>query len=261
MSLSGVKRTSALALHMSAFDPKRTYTLDLSPTSSRRLKATQSWVEFRRRVPRECAISPLGCLGMEGIMNKLVAGTLALVCATSSAFAQSPVTAQSAPNITVDNSDLGRRLIQSRAVEAAIWGMPAVNYDLMRQAMFNTTAGKENQVIYWGRPLDWHNQTLTPNPDSIYFVAFYNTKDVGPVVLEIPPAGEDGSLNVNIVNLWQMPLADGGLYGSDKGKGGKYLLLPPGYSKKVPDGYFALRPETYGGYALLRSNLKSHSAR
>ena len=36
-----------------------------------------------------------------------------------------------------------------------------------------------NQVIYWGRPLDWHNQTLTPNPDTLYFMAFFNTKDVG----------------------------------------------------------------------------------
>jgi hypothetical protein len=40
--------------------------------------------------------------------------------------------------------------------------------------------GKENQIVYWSRPLDGNNQTLTPNPDSIYFMAFYNTKD-GPI--------------------------------------------------------------------------------
>jgi hypothetical protein len=100
-------------------------------------------------------------------------------------------------------------------------------------------------------------QTLTPNPDSIYFMAFYNTKD-GPVVLEIPPAGDDGSINANIVTTWQMPLADGGPYGTDKGQGGKYLLLPPGYSGEVPEGYIPLQSDTYGGYALIRSNLKSH---
>jgi hypothetical protein len=49
--------------------------------------------------------------------------------------------------------------------------MPAVNYDPMRQEMFRV-GGKENQVVYWSRPLDWHNQTLTPNPDSIYLMAF-----------------------------------------------------------------------------------------
>ena len=41
--------------------------------------------------------------------------------------------------------------------------MPAVNYDLMRQEM-SRVGGKENQVVYWSRPLDWHNQTLMPVP-------------------------------------------------------------------------------------------------
>jgi hypothetical protein len=89
-------------------------------------------------------------------------------------------------------------------------------------------------------------------------MVFYNTKEVGPVVIEIPPAGEDGSINGNIVTLWQMPLEDAGPSGADKGAGGKYLLLPPGYSDKVPDGYIPLQSDTFGGYALLRSNLKSH---
>jgi hypothetical protein len=71
-----------------------------------------------------------------------------------------------------------------RAVEAVIWGIPAVNYDLMLQEMLTKTPGKVNQVIYWGRPLDSKNQTLTPNPDALYFMAFFNTND-GPVVLDL----------------------------------------------------------------------------
>ena len=47
--------------------------------------------------------------------------------------------------------------------------MPAVNYDLMLQEMLTKTDGKVNQVIYLGRPLDWRNQALTPNPDTVYF--------------------------------------------------------------------------------------------
>src|SRR5579862_611657 len=105
------------------------------------------------------------------------------------------------------------RLARGRAVEAAIWGMPAVNYDLMLQEMLTKTPGKVNQVIYWGKPLDWHNQTLTPNPDTLYFMAFFSTKDVGPIVIEVPPAGANGSLNANIVNVWQVPLEDAGLLG------------------------------------------------
>jgi hypothetical protein len=150
------------------------------------------------------------------------------------------------------------RLVRSRAVEAVIWGMPVVNYDLMLQEMLTKTPGKVNQVIYWGRPLDWKNQTLTPNPDTLYFMAFFNTKDVGPIVIDVPPAEATGSLNANIVNVWQQPLEDAGLLGVDKGAGAKLLMLPPGYSEKIPAGYEPLQPNTYGSYALIRSNLRSH---
>ncbi len=155
-------------------------------------------------------------------------------------------------------TDLDERAMQRSAVETVIWGMPAVNYDLMLQEMLTKTTGKVNQVIFWGRPLDWHNQTLTPNPDTLYFMAFFNTKDAGPIVIDVPPADADGALNANIVNVWQQPLEDAGLLGVDKGKGIKFLMLPPGYSEKIPEGYVALRPGTWGSYALFRSNLKSH---
>ena len=91
-------------------------------------------------------------------------------------------------------------------------------------------------------------------------MAFFNTKDVGPIVIEIPPAGAEGSLNANIVNVWQVPLEDAGLLGGDKGKGLKLLMLPPDHQDKVPDGYQGLQPGTWGSYALVRSNLESHDA-
>lgn len=165
----------------------------------------------------------------------------------------------SAHTQTFSAEDLARRTIERRAVEAVNWGMSAVNYDLMLQEMLNKTAGKVNQVVYWSRPLDWHNQTLTPNPDAIYFLAFFNTKE-GPIVVEVPPADGGGSLNANFVDVWQVPLEDAGLYGIDKGAGVKFLILPPGYSSAVPADYTALRPATMGSYALLRSNLASHTA-
>jgi hypothetical protein len=177
-------------------------------------------------------------------MSKGLFVALALSCLTGSALAQ-------------DSPQ--ERLIRSRAVESVIWAMPAVNYDLMLQEMLSKTDGKVNQAVYWGRPLDWHNQTLTPNPDAIYFMAFFNTKD-GPIVLDLPPGDNNGSFNANIVNVWQMPLEDAGLLGADKGHGGKYLILPPGYADKAPDGYIALQSDTFGGYMLLRSNLKSHNS-
>ena len=108
--------------------------------------------------------------------------------------------------------------------------MPAVNYDLMLQEMLSKTAGKVNQVIYWGRPLDWQNQTLTPNPDAHLLHGVLQHQGRGPIVLDVPPGDASGSLNGNIVNVWQMPLEDAGLLGVDKGKGGKFLILPPGYA-------------------------------
>jgi hypothetical protein len=162
------------------------------------------------------------------------------------------------PAASASANDLANRNVERRAVQAVIWGMPAVNTDLMLQEMLTKTPGKANQVIYWGRPLDWHNQTLTPNPDAIYFIAFFNTKDVGPIVYEIPPGDANGSLNGNIVTFWQAALEDVGLLGIDKGKGGKFAILPPGYTGKVPAGFAPLQSDTFSGYALLRSNLKSH---
>jgi hypothetical protein len=153
--------------------------------------------------------------------------------------------------------ELTRRAIERRAVEAVIWGMPAVNYDLMLQEMLTKTEGKVGDVIYWGRALDWMNQTLTPNPDTIYFMTFLDTRQE-PAVIEVPPTN-DGSLNGNIVTVWQMPLEDVGLLGVDKGAGGKFVILPPGYAEPVPEGYTALPSDTFGAYALLRSNLASHS--
>ena len=156
-------------------------------------------------------------------------------------------------------ANIKEQMIYSRAIEAAIWGMPAVNYDLMLQEMLTKTSAKQNEIVYWSRPADWHNQTLTPNPDAIYFMIFFNTKDAGPLVIEVPPAEGGSSFAANIDNVFQMPLEDAGPYGADKGAGGKYLILPPGYQQKPPAGYIVLPADTYEGYGLLRSNLPSHS--
>ena len=179
-------------------------------------------------------------------MNKSLA-IVSLVCAAATAHAQ-------AQNLSAE--DLNRRTIERRAAEAVIWGMPAVNLDLMLQAMIGSAKGKPNQVVYWSRLPDWQNQTLTPNPDVIYAMPFFNTKDAGPMVLEIPPA-EDGVINGTVMDAWQIPLEDVGPAGVDKGKGGKYLILPPNYSAAVPGGYITLPSNNYQGYALLRSILKS----
>lgn len=141
------------------------------------------------------------------------------------------------------------------AVEVAIWGMAAVNFQLMREVL---TSGKTNEFVYWSQLLDWQNQTLTPNPDLIYYMAFFDTRD-GPVVVEIPGESDGQALNGSIYSLWQVPLEDVGHFGVDQGRGGKYLILPPGWDEPVPGGYIALPCETHNPYALLRSVLAEHT--
>ena len=159
---------------------------------------------------------------------------------------------------TMPSEELNRRTIERRAVEAVIWGMPAVNYDLMLQEMLGKTAGKVNQVIYWGRPLDWKNQTLTPNPDAVHFMSFFDMSE-GPVVIEVPPADAGGSLDATVVDLWQRPLAELGLLGIDQGKGTKLVIRPAGWSQETPAGEGVVDSDTHGGYVLFRSTMASRS--
>jgi hypothetical protein len=154
-------------------------------------------------------------------------------------------------------SELAQRALHRRAVEAVIWGMPAVNFELSYQAAVQAK-GAFNQIVYWSRLPDWKLQTLTPNPDVIYLMPYFNTNNVGPMVLEIP-AADEASITGSIDDAWQTALEDVGPAGLDKGKGGKYLILPPGYKDRVPEGYIPLPCETYSGYGLLRSNIKSGS--
>ena len=167
------------------------------------------------------------------------AGAVAAI-ASAGALNFDAVSARAQEAALVSPEDLAREFLISRAIEAMIWGMPAVNLDLMYQAMLRETAGRANQMLYWSRLLDWKNQTLTPNTDVIYLTPYFDTKEVGPMVLEIPPA-DDGVINGTIMDAWQMPLEDVGPAGVDGGKGGKYLILPPGYAEAgVRDGYIVL---------------------
>jgi hypothetical protein len=181
-------------------------------------------------------------------MRTAALAALAFICAETTAGAQ-------AQNLSTE--DLANREIHRRAVEAVIWGMPAVNFELLVQAMVQAK-GSWNQIVHYSRLPDWKNQTLTPNPETIYFLPFYNTKDAGPIVVDIPPAG-DGSITGSFDDGWQTAIEDVGPAGVDKGQGGKYLILPPGHREPIPAGYIAMRSQTYAGFAILRSNIGSGS--
>lgn len=156
------------------------------------------------------------------------------------------------------SAELTKQLLKRRAVEAAIWGMPIVSFDVMRQGFFRDAKAHYGDIMYWSKPSTWWNQTTTPNTSTRYVIFFTNTKD-GPVVLEVPPAG-DAALFGTLLNAWQVPLIDVGNAGEDQGKGGKYLLLPPDYKSEVPSGYIAVPSKTYNGFVALRVITKSEQA-
>lgn len=164
-------------------------------------------------------------------------------------------TAPPVPDFQALSADeLQQRAMQRRAVEAVNWGMSAVNFDRMLQALIHTAKGQPNQIVYWSQPLTGNNQTLTPNPDVIYLMPFFDTREVGPLVLEIPPA-DDGVLVATLTDTWQAALEEVGPIGADQGKGGKYLILPPDYQGEIPPGYLPVHSETWQGFVLLRSML------
>jgi hypothetical protein len=162
-----------------------------------------------------------------------------------------------ADGLTAMSAQGTERTVHRRAVEAVIWGMPAVNFQRMLEAA-EANGARANQVVYWSRPVNWKAQTLTPNPDTIYFQPFYDTS-AGPVVLEVPPAEGVFSITGSIDTAWQNAVEDVGPAGADQGKGGKYLIIPPGYKDKAPGGFTVLPSDTYRGFIIIRSNYTSGS--
>jgi hypothetical protein len=160
------------------------------------------------------------------------------------------------PMPTFSSEALSQRTIERRAVEAAIWGMPIVNFDAMRQAFFRDAKAAYGDIMFWSKPGGWKLQCLTPNTSVRYAFSFINTSEVGPVVVELP-ATADAALNGTIIDAWQVPLADVGIAGEDQGKGGKYLLLPPDHRGDMLPGYIAVPMKTSNGFVGLRVIIKS----
>jgi hypothetical protein len=163
--------------------------------------------------------------------------------------------AQAPTPISLTPEELASRTVYRRAVDAVIWGAPAVTLDMMLQAYFRDAKASYNDIAWWPKGTDWENQSLDVDTSVRYLYIFSNTKNDGPIVLDVPAAVAGAKFLGTIMDTWQVPLTDVGV----GGKGGKYLILPPDYAGEVPAGYIPLRPKTYGSYTLLRSILASRS--
>jgi hypothetical protein len=145
-------------------------------------------------------------------------------------------------------------LDRSRALQAYLLAIPIVNQVSMRDSL--RKFGPDNQTnVIWENLVDSKTVELTANDNTVYSFVWLDTHK-GPLVVEIPP-----KVLGLIDDMWYRWVADVGITGADKGRGGKYLVLPPGYKGKVPKGYHVVRPSTYGNWMPFRSFLVNGSTK
>ena len=135
-----------------------------------------------------------------------------------------------------------------RGVQAFLAAMPGASVYALREGF--RSQGADNQtVLVMETLMDSKSLFLTPNSESVYNLMWLDLKE-GPLVIETPP---------NVLGIiddhWFNYVGDVGNAGPDRGKGGKFLLLPPGYAGEVPSGYFVFRSATFGNLFFWRGFL------
>src|SRR5450631_1052250 len=140
-------------------------------------------------------------------------------------------------------------------VNAFLNAMSGGSTEGIRVGFASQGADNNQTVLIMENLMDSKSLFLTANTDSIYNLMWVDTK-AGPVVLETPP----NVLGV-IDDHWFQYVTDFGRVGPDKNKGGKFLLLPPGYTGEFPEGYFVLHPKTYGNLVFWRGFVENGSTK
>jgi hypothetical protein len=126
-----------------------------------------------------------------------------------------------------------------RATQAYIWALPAVGFHALHVAHLNSFGAKDGDVVLYQDQRD-KSGMLTPNLTTLYVFSFWNLKTQGPLVLEVPAGATAGG----VLDIWQRPMTDIGQTGPEKGKGAKFLILPPGSEDIHPEGYVVVHSRT-----------------
>jgi len=126
----------------------------------------------------------------------------------------------------------------THAYDAFVNTMQGVSLVAARRGFLDAGV-KDNEILIFSELMDAKSLFLTANADTVYFLGFIDVSK-GPMVFEVPPKVL-GALD----DMWFRWVVDFGLPGPDRGLGGKYLILPPGYDGPVPKGgYFLARSRT-----------------
>jgi hypothetical protein len=154
---------------------------------------------------------------------------------------------------------LREELLFQRATQAYLWALPLINTLGMKLGSEKVFGEGYNVLPVWKKRLDARTLVTTPNSDVIYAMSYVDVGRDGPLVFEAPP-----NLQGILMDFWQRPIpvdggkffGDVGLPGPDGGKGGKFLILPPGYAGDVPQGYYVYRSATNNVFVFLRAFYK-----
>jgi hypothetical protein len=140
-----------------------------------------------------------------------------------------------------------------RGVDAFLKGIPGASMYGLIEGGHSLGAVECHQVVIMDKLMDSQSLYLTGNTSTMYVIPALDLKRDGPTVFEAPP-GALGAFN----DAWFRFVQNVGPAGPDKGKGGKYLVLPPGYKGKIPAGFeedFILRPRTYNVWVFMRFSI------
>ena len=151
---------------------------------------------------------------------------------------------------------LTNELLFQRATQTYLWALPLINTLGMKVGSEKVFGAGYHVLPVWKKRLDAKTLVTTPNSDVIYAMSYVDLGKDGPLVFEAPP-----QLQGILLDFWQRPIpvdggkfaGDVGLPGPDGGKGGKFLLLPPGYKGPVPSGYYVYRSGTNNVFIFLRA--------
>jgi len=193
-------------------------------------------------------LAALGVLAMSGLATQALAQETSFDKLANLPFAEGRPTKETAQTLRDE-------LLFQRATQTYLWALPLINTLGMQVGSEKTFGAGYNVLPIWKKRLDAKTLVTTPNSDVLYAMSYVDLGKDGPLVFEAPQ-----DLQGILLDFWQRPIpvdggkffGDVGFFGPDKGKGGKFLLLPPGYKGAVPKGYFVYRSATNNVFVFLR---------
>jgi len=141
----------------------------------------------------------------------------------------------------------------THAFEAFVNTVQGVGFQATHMGLLDAGV-KDNEVVIFSELMDAKTLLLVANADTVYAIGILDLTQ-GPMVLEVPPKILGG-----IVDGWGRWVTDFGGPGPDRGLGGKYLILPPGYDGPLPEGgFFTARAGTTHLFWLGRMFVENNS--